>query len=150
MITLSELNKDLILQTKTTHISYDKKNIDILNAMKALKSALVKYEKDSGEVTEQVVVSTIQKMIKQREESSLFYEKAGHSDKKETEQNELNYLKSLIPQVSDEEIKSYTLELAKEIENISMKDMKSVLTRVKEKFPTADGKIVSEVIKSLL
>jgi hypothetical protein len=36
------------------------------------------------------------------------------------------------------------------MENISMKDMKNILTMVQKTYPTANGKIVSEIVKKHL
>jgi uncharacterized protein YqeY len=96
------------------------------------------------------------KMIDQRKESIAQYIKGGRSDLAESEQKEIDVIKQYIPeQPSDEEIEQYTkdainayIEQIGSTYTVSMKDMKAILSLVQEKYPMANGKIVSNVLKN--
>ena len=98
----------------------------------------------------------LMKMIDQRKESIAQYIKGGRSDLAESEQKEIDVIKQYIPeQPSDEEIERYTkdainayIEQIGSTYTVSMKDMKAILSLVQEKYPMANGKIVSNVLKN--
>lgn len=96
------------------------------------------------------------KMVDQRKESISQYIKGGRNDLAEAEQKEIDVIKEYIPeQPTDEEIEAYTNDTINNyvIEKgddyqVSMKDMKAILSIVQEKYPMANGKIVSNVLKN--
>lgn len=132
--------------------SRDKERLDTL---KLMKTELVKVEKSGVTLDEAKEVSVFLKMIDQRKESIAQYIKGGRSDLAEWEQKEIDIIKQYIPeQPTDEEIEQYTRDSIKHyIEQndadyqVSMRDMKAILSMVQEKYPTANGKIVSKVLK---
>jgi uncharacterized protein YqeY len=97
-------------------------------------------------------------MIDQRKESIAQYIKGDRSDLAELEQKEIDVIKQYLPeQPTDDEIADYTKDVIKHyIEQndadymVSMKDMKAILSMVQEKYPTANGKIVSNVLKEYI
>jgi uncharacterized protein YqeY len=126
-----------------------------LETLKLIKTELVKVEKSGVVLDEAKEVSVLLKMIDQRKESISQYIKGGRSDLAEAEQKEIDVIKQYIPeQPTEEEIEKYTEDsIAHYIEQndsdyqISMRDMKAILSMVQEKYPTANGKIVSKVLK---
>lgn len=132
--------------------SRDKERLDTL---KLMKTELVKAEKSGVKLDDSKEVSILLKMIDQRKDSIEQYLKGGRADLANWEQKEIDIIKQYIPeQPTDEEIENYTIEaINKYIEQndsdyiISMKDMKPILTMVQEKYPTANGKIVSKILK---
>ena len=135
--------------------SRDKERLDTL---KLMKTELVKVEKSGVTLDEAKEVSVFLKMIDQRKESIAQYIKGGRSDLAEWEQKEIDIIKQYIPeQPTDEEIEQYTRDSIKHyIEQndadylISMRDMKAILSMVQEKYPTANGKIVSNILKEII
>ena len=132
------------------------KDRERLNTLKLIKAELVKAEKDGITLDDAKEVKILMKMIDQRKESISQYIKGGRNDLAENEQKEIDVIKQYIPeQPSDEEIERYTNDAIKAyIEQIgstyqvSMKDMKAILSMVQEKYPMASGKIVSNVLKN--
>ena len=126
-----------------------------LDALKLIKAELVKVEKDGVTLDDAKEAKILLKMIDQRKESISQYIKGGRNDLVESEQNEIDIIKEFIPeQPTEEEIEKYTydaidayIEQNDSDYQISMKDMKPILSMVQEKYPTANGKIVSKVLK---
>lgn len=132
------------------------KDREKLNTLKLIKAELVKAEKDGATIDESKEAKILMKMIDQRKESISQYIKGGRNDLAEAERKEIDVIKQYIPeQPSDEEIENYTNDAINAyVEQndsdylISMKDMKAILSMVQEKYPMANGKIVSNVLKN--
>jgi uncharacterized protein YqeY len=132
------------------------KDKEKLGTLKLIKTELVKAEKNGVTIDEATEVKILMKMVDQRKESISQYIKGGRNDLAEAEKKEIEIIEQYIPeQPSDEEIKNYTNDaITHYIEQndadyrISMKDMKAILSMVQEKYPMANGKIVSNVLKN--
>ena len=113
-------------------------------------------KKDGVVLDEAKEAKILMKMIDQRKESISQYIKGGREDLAESEQKEIDVIKQYIPELpSDEEIEQYTkdainayIEQIGSTYTVSMKDMKAILSLVQEKYPMANGKIVSNVLKN--
>ena len=111
---------------------------------------LLKKEKEGKPLDETIEASVLMKMVSQREDSINQFKQANRMDLAENEQKELDIIKEFAPkQVSDEDI---TIETEKVIANmggtVTMKDMKNILAEVQKVYPTANGKIISQIVKS--
>ena len=135
-----------------------KREKEKLDTLKLIKTELVKVEKSGITIDDAKEVSILLKMIDQRKESIAQYIKGDRSDLAELEQKEIDVIKQYLPeQPTDDEIADYTKDVIKHyIEQndadymVSMKDMKAILSMVQEKYPTANGKIVSNVLKEYI
>lgn len=135
-----------------------KREKEKLDTLKLIKTELVKVEKSGITIDDAKEVSILLKMIDQRKESIAQYIKGGRNDLAELEQKEIDVIKQYLPeQPTDDEIADYTKDVIKHyIEQndadymVSMKDMKAILSMVQEKYPTANGKIVSNVLKEYI
>lgn len=120
-----------------------------LKTLRMIKSEFVKREKDGIVLTDVVESNILTKMVSQREEAIAQFKSANRTDLVEAEALELEVLKSLAPkQATDEEIITETESIIANMETVSMKDMKNILAEVQKKYPTASGKIVSQVVKA--
>lgn len=120
-----------------------------LKTLRMIKSEFVKKEKDGITLTDVVESNILTKMVSQREEAIAQFKSANRTDLVESETLELEVLKSLAPkQATDEEIITEAESIIASMETVSMKDMKNILAEVQKKYPTASGKIVSQVVKS--
>ena len=120
-----------------------------LKTLRMIKSEFVKREKDGIVLTDVVESNILTKMVSQREEAIAQFKSANRTDLVEAEALELEVLKSLAPkQATDEEIIAETESIIASMETVSMKDMKNILAEVQKKYPTANGKIVSQVVKA--
>lgn len=125
-----------------------------LSVLRLIKAELVKKEKDGVKLDEKSEGMILQKMISQREDSIKQYNSAGRKDLVESETIELNIIKEYAPkQVSDDEIKNKAMEVINDLsksKQITMKDTKEIISIVQETYPTANGKIISQVIKEFI
>ena len=126
------------------------KENDRVAVLRLIKAELLKKEKEGKPLDETIEASVLMKMVSQREDSINQFKQANRMDLAENEQKELDIIKEIAPkQVSDEDI---TIETEKVIANmggtVTMKDMKNILAEVQKVYPTANGKLISQIVKS--
>ncbi len=131
-----------------------KKEIE-LRSLRAIKSALLlaKTEKGASEnISEETEVKVLQRLVKQRKESADIYKSQKREDLYQIEADEIEVIEKYLPkQMTAEELKSYILELIKKLNVTSVKDMGKLMGAAnKELAGKADGKSISEMVKSLL
>ena len=144
-----DINKEIAVAMKS-------KERDKLNVLKLIKTEFVKAEKNGVTIDDAKETSILLKMVEQRRDSIAQYEKGGRSDLADGEKKEIEIIEQYLPeQPSDEDIEKYTNEVIDIIYKqndaefkLSMRDMKMVLSVVQKKYPTANGKIVSTVLKN--
>jgi uncharacterized protein YqeY len=126
------------------------KENDRVNVLRLIKTELVKKEKEGKELTEAIEGAVLMKMVSQREDSINQFKQANRLDLVENEQKELDIIKEFAPkQVSDEDIITETEKVIANMGgSVTMKDMKNILVEVQKVYPTANGKIISQVVKS--
>lgn len=91
-------------------------------------------------------------MKNQYEQAVEEFKKGGREDIVGEEEQELELICSLLPEQVDESVVTkYIDELCNELgDKLSMRDIKPILTKVQEKYPMVDGKLVSSIIKDQL
>lgn len=141
------INEDI----KKAMLAKDKKSLD---ALRAIKSAilLLKTDKGGGDITPEIEMSTLQKLVKQRKESAEMYKAQGRTDLYEEEVNQLNIISQYLPaQLSQEEITAKLQSLIAENGLAGMKDMGKLMGMATKAFAgRADNKTVSAIVKTLL
>ena len=140
---------------------YEKMKQDLINAMKEkdkdrltvlrmVKGAMqLEHINNKKEENEELLIDTVSKQIKMRNDSIVEFEKGNRQDLIDQAINEINILKEYLPkQLSEEEINSIIDDVFSKVNPTSPKDMGLVM---KEATPLlkgkADMKIVSEKIK---
>ena len=92
-------------------------------------------------------IEIIRRLIKQREESASIYDANSRKDLADLERDQMKYLKELLPpEVSKDKIQEAVYGLYPY--GFAQKEMGKVIKSIKEIYPTADGKLISEVVKS--
>ena len=124
-----------------------------LPTYKLIKAEFLRWVKDNPDknFNEAVEAKILKKMHTQRMESAELYEKAGRNSLAENEKFEASVIEQFLPkEPSEEEItKETTSIIENEFKgNVTMKDMKRILSLVQIKYPGASGKIVSNIVKS--
>ena len=121
-----------------------------LSVLRLIKTEFVKAEKDGKNVDEATEAVMLTKMVAQREDAIKQFTEANRNDLVEEETAQLQILKEFAPKaVSEEEIKEALQKMVDDGMEPSMKNMKEFISRIKIIYPTANGKIVSDFIKSL-
>lgn len=97
-------------------------------------------------------ISILRAMIKRRRESADIYLKAGRPENAASEKAEIEVISVLLPKASSEDdikdvLAHYIDSLGREL---SKKDMGLAIKAIKEKLPTAEGKLVAEIVKDAI
>lgn len=125
------------------------RNHERTETLRLIKAELLKAETaDRNAYNEQVETKTLLKMIASHKDSIAQF--VGRQDLIDKEEAELKIIQEFAPkEVSEEEIIAYTKEVISN-RKPTMKDMKEILSTVQAKYPTANGKTVSSVLKSCI
>ena len=121
-------------------------------AYRMLKSEFLVFKtaKNAKPLDDAAEISIIKKMIKQRQDAAKEYLEAGRLELADNELDEVAVLKVLLPaEITEEQIK----EVVKEVANTTVpikKNMGVFMKAVKAKYPTADGKMVSQIVSAFL
>ncbi|KHJ38524.1 hypothetical protein PBAC_13190 [Pedobacter glucosidilyticus] len=131
------------------------KNEAQLRALRAVKSALLLAKTEKGastEITEEAEIKVLQKLVKQRKESADIYKSQNRADLYQIEAEEIEVIEHYLPkQLSAEELNAYLKQLMDKLNVTSVKEMGKIMgIASKELSGKADGKAISESIKSLL
>lgn len=131
------------------------KNESALRGLRAVKSALIiaRTEKGASEVlTEEVEIKVLQKLVKQRKESADIYKSQNREDLYQIEADEIEVIEKYLPkQMSQDDLNTYIKDLIDKLNVTSVKEMGKIMgVANKELSGKADGKAISETIKSLL
>ena len=124
-----------------------------LSAVRLLLSGIKQREIDERkELTDADVVSVIERMIKQRRESIVQFEKAARNDLADAEKFELQLLSGYLPQqLSDAEVEQELSKAVSESGASGIKDMGKVMALLKPRLAgKADMAKVSSLVKSKL
>ncbi len=146
---LDKINEDY----KNAVKDKDEVKRETLNMLKsAIKYREIELRSSGKELTEEEVISVIQKEIKKRKEAIELYEKGGRGDLVSKEKRELEILESYLPkQLSEEEIENIIKEVINSVGATSPSDigkvMKEVMPKVKGR---ADGSLVKKIAENLL
>jgi uncharacterized protein YqeY len=131
------------------------KDPDKLRGLRAIKAALLLARTEKGaaeDLTEDAEVKVLQKLIKQRKESAEIYKSQNREDLYTIELQEMQVIEPYLPtQMSREEIETSIKQIISSVGATSVKDMGKVMGAAnKELAGKADGRTISEVVKTLL
>ena len=121
-----------------------------LRVYRAVKTAFMEYRtaKNAKPLDEAAEINIIRKMISAREDAIQQFKDAGRTELAEAEAEEITYLKPMLPpEVSEDDVRAYAESI---ITEKGMQNMGRYIKALKEKFPTADGKLIATIVKSLL
>lgn len=127
-----------------------------LNALRALKSALMNAAIEKGnlsvELDESEVLAVVRKQIKQRVDSCEQFEKAGRAELAATEKTEIEILSRYLPAaLGDEQLAAIVEQAVAETGATGKADMGKVMKRVQELAEgRADGKSLSAAVTKRL
>ena len=141
MIDIDKLIKEAMLE----------KNSAKKEAYRAIKAELLLIQTGSGgqkarPVDEIDVVKVVRKLLKEREEQVSMYEANSRKDLADMYREQMNYLKELLPpEISKEKIQEAVVTAYPN--GYTQKEMGKVIKEIKAIYPTADGKLISEIVK---
>lgn len=147
-MTLKErINQDLKTAMKA-------KDQQALRGIRAIKAQLMLMETDGSgaEITSDMEIKLLQKLVKQRQDSLAIYEEQGRADLAATEKEEIEIISKYLPeQLSEDALRTIIEEVIAAVGASSMKDMGKVMGAAGAKIAgRADNKVVAGMVKSLL
>jgi uncharacterized protein YqeY len=99
--------------------------------------------------TNELDTSIIRKQIQIREEQVSMYEANSRKDLADMYREQMKYLKELLPpEISKEKIEEAIVTAYPD--GYTQKEMGKVIKEIKNIYPTADGKLVAEVVKQYI
>ena len=140
-----KINADL----KAAMVAKDAKRLE---AIRAIKSVIL-YLKTSAEgYSEETEVKSLQKEVKKRKETAEIYATQGRPELQEIELYQASVIESYLPQqMGEEEIKQVIKQIIQQLGAVGPADMGKVMgVATKQLSGKADGKIISQIVKSLL
>jgi uncharacterized protein YqeY len=129
------------------------KDVALLGTIRLIQAAIKQKEVDERIlVDDNTVISIIEKMLKQRNDSIEAFKKANRTDLVDKEEFEVSVLKNYMPeQMNAEEVEKIIQEVIKKIGASSMKEMGPVMAQAKEILSgKANMAEVSKIIKAKL
>ncbi|WP_367865643.1 GatB/YqeY domain-containing protein [Pedobacter sp. WC2423] len=126
-----------------------------LRGLRAIKAALLVARTEKGsaeEITEDAEMKILQRLIKQRKESSDIYKQQGREDLAVIEDEEIAVISQFMPQqLSKEEVEVLIAKLIADAGAVTVKDMGRIMGLAnKELAGKADGKLIAEIVKTQL
>lgn len=123
-----------------------------LKTLQLIKSEFSKVEHSGTKLDNVEQLKILKRMKNQYEQAVKEFKKGEREDLVGEEEQELELICSLLPEQVDESVVTkYIDELCNELgDKLSMRDIKPILTKVQEKYPMVDGKLVSSIIKDQL
>lgn len=130
-----------------------RKDTVALEALRAIKSEiLLANTSGKGELEASDEMKILQKLVKQRKESAELFNGQGRKDLADAELAQAAVIEKFLPaQMSEDEVKSVIKVIIEKVGATTAKDMGKVMgVASKELAGKADGKVISEIVKSLL
>lgn len=123
-----------------------------LEALRAIKSAILLMKTSSEGNTPDAELKALQKMVKQRRETADLYKTQQREDLATVELAQAAVIESYLPQqMNEEEIKTAVAEVIKQVGATGPSDLGKVMGVItKQLAGKADGKTVSMLVKQLL
>ena len=130
------------------------REVDKLAALRSVKAAiLLEASKDgSSEISDDIALKIIIKLVKQRKDSAQIYKEQNRHDLESDELKQLEYLELYLPeQLSTDKIEIIITKIIVDVNASSMKDMGRVMGLAsKELGGKADGKLIAQIVKEKL
>ena len=148
MTLVEKINTDI----KEAMLTKDKFKLESLRAIKASLTLLQTSISSQNTVTKEDEIKTLQRLVKQRKESSNIYTKQNRFDLAKLEKDQADFISTYLPkQLTNQEIEAIVSKVIVESNSIGLKDMGKVIGYVvKEIQGKADGKTISDIVKQKL
>ena len=138
--------------TDEIKVAMKAKDANTLTALRSIKAAFQNLNASGIEITEDIRLKAIQKLVKQRNDAATIYKDNNREDLYNVEVFEISILEKFLPKkLSDAEIEAEVKATIAEIGAKSIAEMGKVMGILNKKLVgKADNKIVSDFIKKLL
>jgi len=140
-----KINNDI----KTAMLSKDKESLE---GLRAIKAGLLLMKTSGNDLTDEMELQMLQKLVKQRKESAEIYTSAGKQELADVELSQARVIEKYLPkQLSHDELCLGIEQIIKDVNATTIRDMGKVMGVASKMFAgKADGKTISTIVKSLL
>lgn len=140
-----QINNDI----KTAMLAKDASKLE---ALRAIKSALLLLKTSPEGQSEATELKALQKMVKQRKETAEVYVGQGRQELADVELAQAAVIENYLPkQMSEDELKAILQNIITSVGASSPADMGKVMgAATKELSGKADGSVISKIVKQLL
>jgi uncharacterized protein YqeY len=146
------------LETEVMSLMKDAmKNKDeaVLRGLRAIKAEIIKAKTEpgaNGEISADIELKLLQKLVKQRKDSLAIYEQQNRADLASKEVEEIAVIERFLPaQMSEADIKAAVQAIIAQVGAAGPQDLGKVMgMATKQLAGKADGKVISEMAKGLL
>ena len=124
-----------------------------LSTLRMLVAAIKQKEIDTrAELSDDEIVSVIEKQMQQRLEAAEQFEAAGRNELFEKESQEAEILKAYLPEkMGEEEVVEMIEKIISDMGEINMKDMGKIMSILKDKAGSKiDMKLASQMIREII
>ena len=124
-----------------------------LSTLRMLVAAIKQKEIDTrSDLSDDDIISIIEKQMQQRLEAAEQYEAAGRNELFEKESQEAEILKAYLPEkMGAEEVKEMIEKIISEMGGISMKEMGNVMSALKDQAGSKiDMKLASQMVREII
>ncbi len=124
-----------------------------LSTLRMLVAAIKQKEIDTrSDLSDDDIISIIEKQMQQRLEAAEQYEAAGRNELFEKESQEAEILKAYLPEkMGEEEVKEMIEKIISEMGEISMKEMGNVMSALKDQAGSKiDMKMASQMVREII
>ena len=124
-----------------------------LSTLRMLVAAIKQKEIDTrSDLSDDDIISIIEKQMQQRLEAAEQYEAAGRNELFEKESQEAEILKAYLPEkIGEEEVKEMIEKIISEMGEISMKEMGNVMSALKDQAGSKiDMKLASQMVREII
>src|SRR5205823_3707928 len=130
------LRQEINESVKAAMRAQDKLRVSTLRMVNAaIKNAEIEAERSGRQVSDDEVLSLLQKMIKQRQESVEIYDRNARKDLADRERGEIDVIKGFLPkELSEAEARSAIAQVIAETGSQGMKDMGKVMAALKQSY----------------
>ena len=105
-----------------------------------------KREGDWSVIINELDLSIIRKLIKEREEQVSMYDANSRKDLADMYREQMKYLKELLPpEITEDKIQEAVMTAYPN--GYTQKEMGKVIKEIRAIYPTSDGKLISEIVK---
>ena len=137
---------------KSAMLAKDKIRLEALRGVKKEILEAKTAKGSDGDLSDEMAIKIIQKMVKQRKDSAAIYTEQNRPELAEKELSEVVVLENYLPkQLSPEELETSIKAIIEQVGAVSAQDMGKVMgVATKALAGKTEGRLISETVKRLL
>ena len=146
------LSEQINADIKASMLAREKDKLEALRAVKAALMLEATKDGSSAEVTDEQVLSIVQKLVKQRKDASSIFKEQGREDLAKDEDFQIGVLSVYLPeQMGEDEVRKVVQDTIAQVGATGPQDIGKVMGPVMGKLKgKADGKLISALVKEEL